>query len=133
MTNQIITIIIVISCIALCPAEEAPTAVNLAPVAEPSTSHVSGDTSLAALHDGHALDWFEIAGQDRNFVKAQAVIDGHTIVVSSDAIAKLTAAPNNTAAKKSLLPFCATPQFSSFRNSLVVVAEWTGRSRLRED
>ena len=32
----------------------AATDVNLAPVAEPSTSHVSRDTSLAALHDGHA-------------------------------------------------------------------------------
>jgi alpha-glucosidase (family GH31 glycosyl hydrolase) len=32
----------------------AATGVNLAPVAEPSTSHVSRDTSLAALHDGHA-------------------------------------------------------------------------------
>ena len=31
---------------------EAKTGVNLAPVAEPSTSHVSRDTSLAALHDG---------------------------------------------------------------------------------
>jgi|GEM_PF-3435385 len=30
----------------------AATGVNLAPVAEPSTSHVSRDTSLAALHDG---------------------------------------------------------------------------------
>ena len=30
----------------------AATDVNLAPVAEPSTSHVSRDTSLAALHDG---------------------------------------------------------------------------------
>jgi alpha-glucosidase/alpha-D-xyloside xylohydrolase len=30
------------------------TGVNLAPVAKPSTSHVSRDTSLAALNDGHA-------------------------------------------------------------------------------
>ena len=30
----------------------AATGVNLAPIAEPSTSHVSRDTSLAALHDG---------------------------------------------------------------------------------
>jgi alpha-glucosidase/alpha-D-xyloside xylohydrolase len=35
-------------------AAEAKTGVNLAPVAEPSTSHVSRDTSLGALHDGHA-------------------------------------------------------------------------------
>ena len=54
MTKQIITIIIILSGIALSPAAEAATDVNLAPVAEPSTSHVSRDTSLAALHDGHA-------------------------------------------------------------------------------
>jgi alpha-glucosidase/alpha-D-xyloside xylohydrolase len=35
-------------------AAEAMTGVNLAPVAKPSTSHVSRDTSLAALNDGHA-------------------------------------------------------------------------------
>jgi alpha-glucosidase (family GH31 glycosyl hydrolase) len=40
--------------LASCAAAEAKTGVNLAPVAEPSTSHVSRDTSLAALHDGHA-------------------------------------------------------------------------------
>ena len=45
-----------------------------------------------ASRDAKPLDWFEIAGQDRNFVKAQAVIDGNTIVVSSDAIAKPNAA-----------------------------------------
>ncbi|MDA7619939.1 hypothetical protein N8606_01305, partial [Akkermansiaceae bacterium] len=39
--------------VALCPAAEATTDVNLAPVAEPSTSRVSGDTTLAALNDGH--------------------------------------------------------------------------------
>jgi sialate O-acetylesterase len=45
-----------------------------------------------ASRDAKPLDWFEIAGEDGKFVKAQAVIDGNTIVVSSDAIAKPTAA-----------------------------------------
>ena len=42
--------------------------------------------------DAKPLDWFEIAGKDGRFVKAQAVIEGNTVVVSSDAIAKPTAA-----------------------------------------
>ena len=37
--------------------------------------------------DGQLTD-FTIAGDDKNFVKAQAVIDGDTIVVSSDKVAK---------------------------------------------
>jgi len=37
--------------------------VNLAPVAEPSTSHVSGDTSLAALNDGSAPDSSHVRGR----------------------------------------------------------------------
>ena len=37
--------------------------VNLAPVAEPSTSHVSRDTSLAALHDGHAPETSHVRGK----------------------------------------------------------------------
>jgi sialate O-acetylesterase len=45
-----------------------------------------------ASRDAKPLDWFEIAGEDGKFVKAQAVIDGNTVVVSSDAIAKPTAA-----------------------------------------
>ena len=45
-----------------------------------------------ASRDAKPLDWFEIAGKDGKFVKAQAVIDGNTILVSSDAIAKPTAA-----------------------------------------
>ena len=45
-----------------------------------------------ASRDAKPLDWFEIAGEDGKFVKAQAVIDGNTILVSSDAIAKPTAA-----------------------------------------
>ncbi|MDB4635123.1 sialate O-acetylesterase [bacterium] len=42
--------------------------------------------------DAKPLDWFEIAGKDGRFVKAQAVIEGNTVVVYSDAIAKPTAA-----------------------------------------
>ena len=45
-----------------------------------------------ASRDGKPLDWFLIAGENERFVKAQAVIEGNTIVVSSDAIAKPTAA-----------------------------------------
>jgi sialate O-acetylesterase len=45
-----------------------------------------------ASRDAKPLDWFEIAGEDGKFVKAQAVIDGNTILVSTDAIAKPTAA-----------------------------------------
>jgi len=45
-----------------------------------------------ASRDAKPLDWFEIAGEDGKFVKAQAVIDGNTVVVSSDAIAKPSAA-----------------------------------------
>ena len=41
-----------------------------------------------ASRDAKPLDWFEIAGEDGKFVKAQAVIEGNTIVVSSDAIDK---------------------------------------------
>jgi len=44
-------------------AAEAKTGVNLAPVAEPSTSHVSRDTSLAALHDGHAPKTSHVRGK----------------------------------------------------------------------
>ena len=44
-------------------AAEAKTGVNLAPVAEPSTSHVSRDTSLAALHDGHAPRTSHVRGK----------------------------------------------------------------------
>ena len=52
--KNLITMIIILAGIALSPAAEAATKVNLAPVAEASTSNVSRDTSLAALHDGHA-------------------------------------------------------------------------------
>lgn len=37
--------------------------------------------------DDEPLTWFEIAGEDKQFVEAQATIDGNTIVVSSDTVA----------------------------------------------
>jgi len=43
--------IVVVSCAA--SAQETPTGVNLAPVAQPSSSYVSGDTRLTALNDGY--------------------------------------------------------------------------------
>jgi len=33
--------------------------------------------------DGKELNWFTIAGEDKEFVEAKAIIDGDTIVVSS--------------------------------------------------
>ncbi len=47
--------------------------------------HVGG--GLATL-EGKALTHFTIAGKDKNFVEAKAVIDGNTVVVSSEQIAK---------------------------------------------
>jgi len=38
--------------------------------------------------DGKAPDWFEIAGEDKKFVKADAQIQGGTVVVSSKTVAK---------------------------------------------
>lgn len=38
--------------------------------------------------DGKPLSWFDIAGEDRKFVKADAAIDGETVVVSSSEVAK---------------------------------------------
>ncbi|MBP7747648.1 MAG: sialate O-acetylesterase [Phycisphaerae bacterium] len=49
-----------------------------------SFDHVGG--GLAA-RDDKPLTWFEIAGADQKFVKAEARIDGATVVVSSDAVA----------------------------------------------
>ena len=42
--------------------------------------------------DDEPLTWFEIAGEDKNFVKADATIEGDTIVVSSEAVAQPVAA-----------------------------------------
>jgi len=44
-------------------ATAAASSVNLAVVAEPSSSYVSGDTSLAALHDGHAPESSHVRGR----------------------------------------------------------------------
>jgi len=41
-----------------------------------------------ASRDGKPLDFFEIAGADKNFVKAKAVIDGTAVVVSSESVAE---------------------------------------------
>ena len=57
---------------------------------------VEGDTiRLAFAHvgsgltsrDDEPLTWFQIAGEDKEFVEANATIDGDTVIVSSDAIA----------------------------------------------
>ena len=37
--------------------------------------------------DEKPLTWFEIAGEDKQFVEAKATVDGNTIVVSSDTVA----------------------------------------------
>lgn len=47
--------------------------------------HVGGGL---ASRDGKDLTHFQIAGEDRKFVDAQAKIDGETIVVSSDQVTK---------------------------------------------
>lgn len=39
-----------------------------------------------ASRDGQPLTWFEITGEDKKFVKADAVIDGNTVVVSSQSV-----------------------------------------------
>ncbi|HOA72696.1 MAG TPA: sialate O-acetylesterase [Phycisphaerae bacterium] len=39
-----------------------------------------------ASRDGKPLTWFQIAGADKRFVDAQAIIDGDTVVVSSDQV-----------------------------------------------
>lgn len=41
-----------------------------------------------AARDGQPLTWFTIAGQDRKFVPAEAVIDGETVVVHSPQVAR---------------------------------------------
>ena len=45
-----------------------------------------------ASRDAKPLDWFEIAGKDGKFLKAQATIDGDTVLVSNDEISKPIAA-----------------------------------------
>jgi sialate O-acetylesterase len=41
-----------------------------------------------AARDGKPLSWFAIAGEDKQFHKAEATIDGNTVLVSSPAVAK---------------------------------------------
>ncbi|HEV7998302.1 MAG TPA: sialate O-acetylesterase [Planctomycetaceae bacterium] len=47
--------------------------------------HVGG--GLVA-RNGKPLDWFQIAGDDKKFVDAEAIIDGDSVVVSSPKVAK---------------------------------------------
>ncbi len=58
-------------------------------VVEGNTIRLSFDVIGSGLtsRDEKPLTWFEIAGEDKQFVEAQATIDGDTIVVSSDAVA----------------------------------------------
>ena len=55
-----------------------------------NTIHLNFNSIGSGLisRDGEPLTWFEIAGEDKNFVKADATIEGDTIVVSSDAVAQ---------------------------------------------
>ena len=43
-----------------------------------------------AARDKKPLSWFTIAGKDGEFVEAKAEIDGETVVVSSESVAKPT-------------------------------------------
>ena len=56
---------------------------------EGNTIRLSFDAIGSGLmsRDGKPLTWFEIAGEDKQFVEAQATIDGDTIVVSSETVA----------------------------------------------
>ncbi|MDY7109532.1 MAG: sialate O-acetylesterase [Planctomycetota bacterium] len=45
--------------------------------------HIGGGLTA---RDDQALTWFEIAGADGNYVKANAEIDGDTVIVSGDAV-----------------------------------------------
>lgn len=56
---------------------------------EGNTIRLSFDFVAGGLmaRDEKPLTWFEIAGEDKQFVEAKATIDGDTIVVSSDAVA----------------------------------------------
>ena len=58
-------------------------------VVEGNTIRLTFDAIGSGLtsRDDEPLTWFEIAGEDQEFVEAQATIDGDTVVVSSDGIA----------------------------------------------
>ena len=55
---------------------------------EGNTIQLSFDSIGSGLmaRDGQPLTWFEIAGEDKQFVEAKATIDGDTIAVSSDTV-----------------------------------------------
>ena len=50
-----------------------------------SFDHVGGGL---VSRDGQPLNWFTIAGEDKQFVEAKAEIDGETVVVHAAAVAK---------------------------------------------
>lgn len=50
-----------------------------------SFQHVGGGLTS---RDGKPLSWFTIAGEDKNFVPANAVIEGDTVVVSAEGVDK---------------------------------------------
>ena len=56
---------------------------------EKNTIRLSFDFVGSGLmaRDEQPLTWFEIAGEDKQFVEAKATVDGDTILVSSDAVA----------------------------------------------
>ena len=56
---------------------------------EENTIRLNFDSVGSGLmaRDGQPLTWFEIAGEDKQFVEATATVDGNIIVVSSDAVA----------------------------------------------
>jgi hypothetical protein len=67
-----LTVVLFLLCFGTCAAEDGKpdnalkanlSSCNLAPVAEPSSSHVSRDTSLASLHDGHAPKTSHVRGK----------------------------------------------------------------------
>lgn len=55
---------------------------------EGSTIRISFDHVGSGLmsRDDEALTWFQIAGEDKQFVEAVAIVDGDTVVVSNDAV-----------------------------------------------
>ena len=63
-------------------------------IVEGNTIRLTFDAVGSGLmaRDEKPLTWFEIAGEDKQFVEAQATIDGDTIIVSSEAVAKPVAA-----------------------------------------
>ena len=58
-------------------------------VVEGNTIRLSFDATGSGLmsRDDEPLTWFQIAGEDKEFVEAEATIDGGTVVVSSETVA----------------------------------------------